>query len=95
MSVLEKKLTEKGCKRGIKAINKSLTKKNKGIVVLASDITPFDLISHIPALCDETKTPLFYIKSRFDIRTDSNKPVTCLFIPSEIISNEEISSLLK
>ncbi|KAI5168192.1 H/ACA ribonucleoprotein complex subunit 2 [Nematocida sp. ERTm5] len=77
------------CKRGIKAVQKSLLKKDDGIVVLAADVAPFDLVSHIPALCSDSNVPLLYINSRFDVKTDKDKPTTCLFIPLSILSNEE------
>lgn len=93
IAILQKKLALPECKRGIKAIQKCLLRKEKGIVVLASDVTPFDLISHIPGLCLETHTPLFYIDSRFALKTEKDKPTTCLFIPTNLVTSEEISSI--
>ncbi|KAH9386197.1 H/ACA ribonucleoprotein complex subunit 2 [Nematocida major] len=81
------------CKRGIKAVQKCLVKKNEGVVILAADVTPSDLISHIPGLCMEGNTPLFYISSRFDLRTDKDKPTTCLFIPKGLLSESDAQSL--
>ncbi|EHY66464.1 H/ACA ribonucleoprotein complex subunit 2 [Nematocida ausubeli] len=77
------------CKRGIKAIQRCLLKKEEGIVVMAADVAPFDLVSHIPALCSASNVPLFYISSRFDVKTEKDKPTTCLFIPLGILTKEE------
>ncbi|KAI5191293.1 H/ACA ribonucleoprotein complex subunit 2 [Nematocida minor] len=93
MSILHSKLSLSECKRGIKATQKSLLRKDAGVVILAVDVTPFDLISHIPGLCQETNTPIFYISSRFDLKTEKDKPTTCLFIPNSILSPEELSQL--
>lgn len=34
------------------------------IVVIAADISPMDVISHIPVLCEDHSIPYIYIKSR-------------------------------
>ncbi|KAI5180343.1 H/ACA ribonucleoprotein complex subunit 2 [Nematocida sp. AWRm80] len=88
------KMKDAKCRRGIKAVQKSIMEKKDGIVILAADITPFDLVSHIPGLCSSAKIPLRYIQSRFDITTEKNKSVTCLFIPREILTETEKEKLL-
>ncbi|KAI5171352.1 hypothetical protein NEFER03_0711 [Nematocida sp. LUAm3] len=95
LSCLEGKLEDKRCKRGIKAVQKAILSNTSGYVVLAEDITPFDLISHIPGLCAEKHIPLFYIRSRFDLLTQQNKPITTLFLPNDLLSHEEVHTLLE
>jgi H/ACA ribonucleoprotein complex subunit 2 len=34
------------------------------IVIIAADISPMDVISHIPVLCEDHSIPYIYIKSR-------------------------------
>lgn len=43
---------EKNLKRGVKDVVKAIRKGAKGIVILAADVSPVDVISHIPILCE-------------------------------------------
>lgn len=95
LPVVEEKIESGRCKRGIKAVQKCLCAGRKGIVILADDITPFNLVSHIPGLCLEKKVPLLYLRSRFDVLTGLKKPVSCLFLfQEEIEGNLSFSKLL-
>jgi H/ACA ribonucleoprotein complex subunit 2 len=38
---------------------------------LAGDVSPVDVISHIPILCEKNKVPYVYIPSREDLGTAS------------------------
>jgi len=38
-----------------------------GIVVLAADISPIDVISHIPVLCEDHNIPYVYLTSRAEL----------------------------
>lgn len=40
-------------KRGVKEVVKALRKGEKGLLVLASNITPVDVISHMPLMAEE------------------------------------------
>ncbi|BEJ14079.1 hypothetical protein CspHIS471_0312530 [Cutaneotrichosporon sp. HIS471] len=42
-------------KRGVKEVVKSLRKGEKGLLLLAANITPVDVVSHLPVLAEETK----------------------------------------
>ena len=62
---LTKKLANvKLIRRGVKECNKSLRKKEKGFCILAGDVSPIDVISHIPIVCEKNNTPYVYIPSR-------------------------------
>ena len=51
-------------KRGVKEVNKFFrrkeNKKQKSICVLAGDVSPINVISHIPILCEKNKIPYIY-----------------------------------
>ena len=68
----------KSLKRGVKEVVKSLRKSAPanpsstassppGIVVLAADISPMDVISHIPVLCEDHGIPYLYVPSRAEL----------------------------
>lgn len=64
------KLTKKASKsrghvkRGVKEVVKALRKGEKGLVVLAGDISPIDILSHIPVLCEDTGSPYIFVDSK-------------------------------
>lgn len=49
MSILRNvEVTIKHIKRGVKEVGKALRKKTLGIVIFAADISPVDVLSHLP-----------------------------------------------
>jgi H/ACA ribonucleoprotein complex subunit 2 len=62
---LTKKLSNlKLIRKGVKEVNKSFRKKDFGICVLSGDVSPIDVISHIPILCEKNNVPYIYVNSR-------------------------------
>lgn len=66
----------KNLKRGVKEVVKSLRKSTPagpsnqafpGVVVLAGDISPMDVISHIPVLCEDFNVPYIFVNSRAEL----------------------------
>jgi H/ACA ribonucleoprotein complex subunit 2 len=58
-------------RRGVKEVNKAFRKQELGICILAGDVSPVDVISHIPILCEKSKVPYIYINSRESLGTSS------------------------
>ncbi|XP_059488161.1 H/ACA ribonucleoprotein complex subunit 2-like protein [Neocloeon triangulifer] len=52
---------------GLKAVQRALRKGEKGIVILAGDVNPIDIMSHIPGVCEQLALPYVYIPSRQDL----------------------------
>ena len=85
---------DKKLKRGVKDVVKSIRKGAKGIGILAADVSPVDVISHIPVLCEENGIPYIFVRSRMElgIAAETKKPTSvCLIMKSE---NEEIQEKL-
>ncbi|KVI06487.1 hypothetical protein Ccrd_015176 [Cynara cardunculus var. scolymus] len=58
---LVRKAAEHKClKRGVKEVVKSIRRGNKGVCVIAGNITPIDVITHVPILCEEADIPYVY-----------------------------------
>lgn len=68
----------KSLKRGVKEVVKALRKspipaanapitEPIGVVILAADISPADVISHIPVLCEEHGVPYVFVTSRAEL----------------------------
>lgn len=73
---------EKNLKRGVKDVVKSIRKGAKGIVILAADVSPVDVISHIPILCEENGIPYIYVRSRMElgIAAETKKPTSVVLM---------------
>lgn len=63
-------------RRGVKEVVKTLRKSPAagpssttfpGIVVIAGDISPADVISHIPVLCEDHNVPFIFVTSRAEL----------------------------
>ena len=57
----------KKLRRGVREVVKALRKNEKGVVILAGDVSPIDVISHIPVFCEEKEVPYCYVPSRKDL----------------------------
>lgn len=68
-----------------KSLVKSIAKKGqKGIVILAGDTSPIDIISHIPIVCEENGVPYCYVPSKADLgRSTSSSAVAAAFITED------------
>jgi H/ACA ribonucleoprotein complex subunit 2 len=67
-------------RRGVKEVVKALRRKRRGMVVLAGDISPIDLISHIPIMCEDLGIPYCYVNSKEFLggATISKNPTTVI-----------------
>lgn len=63
-------------KRGVKEVVKTLRKSAPsapgytsfpGVVVIAGDISPMDVISHLPVLCEDHNVPFIFVTSRAEL----------------------------
>lgn len=69
------RLLRRGVKEVVKHVRKlpttskpsALSKYPQGFVVLAADISPMDVISHIPVLCEDHEVPYVFIRSRAEL----------------------------
>ncbi|KAA8651753.1 hypothetical protein EYZ11_000032 [Aspergillus tanneri] len=75
---VKKAAVNKCLKRGVKEVVKALRKSPvpapnspittpNGIVILAADISPMDVISHIPVLCEDHGIPYVFVTSRAEL----------------------------
>jgi H/ACA ribonucleoprotein complex subunit 2 len=58
---------EKKLKRGVKDVVKSIRKGSKGLCVIAADVSPVDVISHIPVMCEDAGIPYIFVRSRLEL----------------------------
>lgn len=51
----------------MKEVVKALRKGAKGVVVIAGDISPIDVITHVPILCEEANVNYVYVPSKEEL----------------------------
>lgn len=84
----------KALKRGVKEVVKALRKSPTAvsgdlpfaIVVIAADISPMDVISHIPVLCEDHSVPYIFVTSRTELGAASStkRPTSVTMINKEM-----------
>ncbi|CAJ0930372.1 unnamed protein product, partial [Mesorhabditis belari] len=63
--LIKKSTAEKNfLKKGMADVAKAIRKDEKGIVVLAGNVTPIDIYSHIPGYCEDKEIPYVFLPSR-------------------------------
>ncbi|KJE97278.1 nucleolar protein family A [Capsaspora owczarzaki ATCC 30864] len=64
LKTVKKAAKAKQIRRGVKEVVKALKKKETGVVIIAGDISPIDVVAHIPVLCEEMSVPYVYVPSK-------------------------------
>ncbi|PKA59972.1 H/ACA ribonucleoprotein complex subunit 2-like protein [Apostasia shenzhenica] len=79
---LVRRATEAKCiKRGVKEVVKSIRRGHKGLCVIAGNISPIDVITHLPILCEEADIPYIYVPSKEDLASaGATKRSTCCML---------------
>ncbi|XP_051912584.1 uncharacterized protein LOC127594871 [Hippocampus zosterae] len=85
---MARKLVDEKClKRGVKECVKYIRKGNPGLCVLAADVSPVDVYSHVPVLCEEMGMPYIFVRSQMELgqATASSNPtsIAVLVCPEE------------
>ncbi len=54
-------------KKGINETTKAIERKTAQLVVVAGDVTPEEIVVHIPALCKENGIPYVFVPTKKDL----------------------------
>ncbi|KAJ1909335.1 snoRNA-binding protein [Mycoemilia scoparia] len=79
---LKKATKHKHVKRGVKEVIKGIRKGDKGLVILAGNTAPIDVISHIPVLCEDKNIPYCFVPSRQELgkASSTKRPTSCVMV---------------
>ena len=82
LKLIKKGMSDKLVKRGVKETVKAVRKGQTGIVIIAADISPIDVLSHLPILCEDKSVPYMYVKSRAEVgeACKTKRPTSCVMI---------------
>lgn len=72
----------KHIRRGVKEVVKGLRKGETGLAILAGDIYPVDVVSHLPVLLEEKNIPYVFVPSKQDLgaAASTKRPTSCVLI---------------
>ncbi|GFH45811.1 H/ACA ribonucleoprotein complex subunit 2 [Chaetoceros tenuissimus] len=65
--LVKKASSAKIIRRGVKEVIKGIRKQEKGLCILAGDIYPVDVISHLPILLEESGIPYIFVPSKQEL----------------------------
>ncbi|KAL1373134.1 hypothetical protein HN51_003146 [Arachis hypogaea] len=88
---LVRKAAEHKClKRGVKEVVKSIRRGHKGVCVIAGNISPIDVITHVPILCEEADIPYVYVPSKEDLASAgaTKRPTCCVLVMTKPAKGE-------
>ena len=80
--LVRKSSSAKWMRRGVKEVVKGLRKGEKGIGVIAGDIYPIDVVSHLPVLMEEAGVPYMFVPSKAELGAAANtkRPTSCVLL---------------
>ena len=75
---------KKMIRRGVKEVVKALKKGEKGLSIIAGDISPVEVICHVPILCEENDVAYIYVPSKEDLGLASltKRPTSIVLVRS-------------
>eukprot|EP00588_Corethron_pennatum_P010139 CAMPEP_0194273974 /NCGR_PEP_ID=MMETSP0169-20130528/7191_1 /TAXON_ID=218684 /ORGANISM="Corethron pennatum, Strain L29A3" /LENGTH=152 /DNA_ID=CAMNT_0039017069 /DNA_START=80 /DNA_END=538 /DNA_ORIENTATION=- len=75
------KVVRRGVKEVIKALRKNEIKKDS-LCVIAGDIYPLDVISHLPILLEEKGVPYIFVPAKRDLgaAAGTKRPTSCVLL---------------
>lgn len=80
--LVKKASSAKHIRRGVKEVVKGIRKGDTGLAVLAGDIFPIDVVSHLPVLLEEHNIPYLFVPSKQDLgaAASTKRPTSCVLI---------------
>merc|ERR1712139_679663 len=77
--------------RGVKEVVKAVRKGTKGVCVIAGNISPMDVISHLPILCEDNDVPYVYVRAKEDLGAAglTKRPTSCMLIAPAVKKDAE------
>jgi H/ACA ribonucleoprotein complex subunit 2 len=96
--LVKKASSVKGIRRGVKEVVKALRKNEKGICIIAGDISPIDVISHVPVYCEEKDVAYMYVPSKQDLgaAASTKRPTSVVLVSAKAkLDDKELYSKLE
>lgn len=91
--LVKKAASAKFVRRGVKEVVKALRKGEKGFCIIAGDISPIDVITHLPIMCEDRNIPYIYVPSKHDLgaAASTKRPTSCILVnPKKDFGEKEL-----
>ena len=77
---------------GLHSSNLTLLSYKHRLLVLAADITPIDIISHLPVLSEEAQVPYVFVPSKEELghAASTKRPTSCVMICTNTKTNKKV-----
>merc|ERR1712057_102785 len=88
---IKKATKSKQVLRGVKEVVKAVRKGTKGLAVIAGNISPMDVISHLPILCEDKDVPYVYVRAKEELGAAglTKRPTSCMLIAPSVKGSED------
>ena len=82
LKTVKKAAKAKLIRRGVKEVVKALKKGETGLVIIAGDISPLEVICHVPILCEEKNLPYVYVPSKEELglASQTKRPTSIVLV---------------
>jgi len=79
---VKKASKQRQLKRGVKEVVKGIRKGERGLLILAADISPIDIISHLPVMSEDAQIPYIFVPSKEELghASSTKRPTSCVMI---------------
>ncbi len=67
-------------KKGVNEVTKVVERGQAKLVVIAKDVSPPEIIMHLPVLCEEKEIPYVYVSSRQELGSSAGLNVSTVAI---------------
>ncbi|KAL4432790.1 hypothetical protein ABPG77_008116 [Micractinium sp. CCAP 211/92] len=90
LKLAKKAAKRKQIKRGVKEVIKAIRKKVKGVCLIAGDISPIDVITPLPVLCEDSDVPYIYVPSKEELGAAglTKRPTSCMLVLPKPVKGE-------
>lgn len=95
--LLEKIQKEGKIKIGINEVTKMIERGNAKFVVIAQDVSPPEIVMHLPMICEEKKVPFSYMPSKKELGQKAGVEVgtAAIAVIDEGDNKKELETLAK
>merc|ERR1711934_631673 len=82
LKAVKKAAKVKALKRGVKEVVKAVRKGSKGVCIIAGDVSPIDVLSHVPVLCEDNEISYVFVPSKEELGAAglTKRPTSCILL---------------
>jgi H/ACA ribonucleoprotein complex subunit 2 len=93
--LVKKAASAKIIRRVVKEVIKGIRKNEKGLCILAGDIYPVDVISHLPVLLEEAGIPYLFVPSKQELgaAASTKRPTSVVLIRDPDVADKKFEAM--